>query len=161
MVIIPPPCSKSRITVTSGQRHNNGGTTTTTNEGIFAFPNVPGRGQPLLLRYLPFCMGERPVSSVFCRPGALIFSYCEQSTIAETPLVRTNGILMVVYIALKESTESAYVVRKGIGVERGEEMQQSNGGWKGRGQEGGQVSSNSSIVFARIPFLYSRYTSFV
>ena len=46
MVIIPPSRSKSRITVTSGRRHNNGDTTTATNEGIFAFPNAAGHGQP-------------------------------------------------------------------------------------------------------------------
>ena len=74
MVIFPPPRAKLRITVASGRRHNDGDTTTATNEGIFAFPNVAGRGQPFLRLYLPFCMGEEPVSSVFCRPGALIVS---------------------------------------------------------------------------------------
>ena len=60
-----------------GYHHNADDTTTAANEGIFAFPNAPGRGQPFLLLYLPFCMGEGPLSSVFCRPGALIVSrYC-------------------------------------------------------------------------------------
>ena len=46
----------------------------TTTATIFAFPNAAGRGQPFLQLYLPFCMGEEPVSSVYCRPGALIVS---------------------------------------------------------------------------------------
>ena len=56
------------------RRYNGVATTTATNEGSFAFPNAAGRGQPFLLLYLPFCMGEEPVSSVYYRPGALIVS---------------------------------------------------------------------------------------
>ena len=74
LVIIPPSRSKSRITVTSGGHHKDSDTTMATNKGIFAFPNTTGRGQPFLRLYLPFCIGEGPVSSVFCRPGALIVS---------------------------------------------------------------------------------------
>ena len=43
-------------------------------------------------------------------------------------------------------------------------MQQSNGNGKGKGKgggRGGQVSSSLSILFARVPLLYSHYTSFI
>ena len=71
MVTLSPSGSKSRITVAWGRRYNGVATTTAT---IFAFPNAAGRGQPFLQLYLPFCMGKEPVSSIYCRPGALIVS---------------------------------------------------------------------------------------
>ena len=58
-----------------------------------------------------------------------------RATIVEAPLVRTNSISMVVNIAFIKNQQKALNAQ--IGVERGEEMQQSNGDWKGRGQEGG------------------------
>ena len=107
MVTIPPSPSKSSITVGWGRRHNDGDTTTTANEGISAFPNALGRGQPFLLVYLPFWLGEGPVSSVSCRHGAFIVSCSCAGTIAETSFVRINGISMVVNIAFKNSTENS------------------------------------------------------
>ena len=98
MVNIPPSLSKSRITVAWGRRHNDHDTTTAANEGISAFQNALSRGQPFLLLYLPFCVGEGPISSVSCRHGAFIVS-CSRATIVEMPLVRTNDISMVVNIA--------------------------------------------------------------
>ena len=64
--------NQGSIIVTFGRRQNDGDKTTVANEGIFALPNAAGHGQPFLRLYLPFCMGEGPISSVFCRPGTLI-----------------------------------------------------------------------------------------
>ena len=58
-----------------GQRHDNVATTTAANEGIFTFPNTPGRGGPFLLLYLPYWTGNEPVSSIYCCPGTLILSF--------------------------------------------------------------------------------------
>ena len=69
MIIVPRSPSKSPPNGHLGRRHDNGNTTTTANEGIFAFPNAPGRGQPFLLLYLPFFMGEGPVSTQCILPA--------------------------------------------------------------------------------------------
>ena len=71
----PPITFKNASQPHLGRGHNNDGDTTTAgNEGIFAFPNASGRGQPFPFLYLPFCVGDGPLSNTSCRPGALIVS---------------------------------------------------------------------------------------
>ena len=57
----PPITFKIKDKRYSGEQENDGDTTTATNDEISAFQSTPGRGQPFLLLYLPFCMGEGPV----------------------------------------------------------------------------------------------------
>ena len=72
----PPSSSKSRITVTWGQRHHAYDTATVANEGISAFPNALGHGKPFLSTFVScyFCVDEGPVSSISCRHEPLIVS---------------------------------------------------------------------------------------
>ena len=70
-------------------------------------------------------------------------------------MVRPNDILMVVNIIFERINRKG-IIGERMGVERGT-MQQSNGDGKGRGEgeSGTKVSNNVSILFARVPSLYS------
>ena len=132
MVTIPPSGSKLRITVAWGRRYNDVATTTATNEGIFAFPNAAGRGQPFLLLYLPFCMGEEPVSSVYYRPGALIVSCLRTGNNRRDAIGLYKWHLDdCKYCSFIKNQLKALNAQENGGW-RGK-MQQSNGYWKGRG----------------------------
>ena len=157
----PPISSTTASHHYFGWWHNNGDTTMTRNEVIFGFPNNPGRDQALSLLYLPLCTSKWPVSSASCRLGALIFSCVWTAMIVETPLVRTNAILMVVNITFEKNQQKTLNVWE-------------DGGWEGRnatikwrregtgGMRGGtQVSINLSTLFAHVPSMYSRYTCFI
>ena len=85
--------------------------------------------------HLPFCMGEWSVSSVSCRPGALIFSYsCTGNDCWDVIGPYQCHFDGCKYCFWKNQQKC--VIRKRMGAGRGV-MQPSNGDGKGQGVGGG------------------------
>ena len=83
-----------------------------------------------------------------------------RSTIIETPLVRTNGILMVAYIAFRINKKRLMRQRMGlIGMQCNNQTELGRGSRKDAADT--KVSINLSILSACVSSLYSRYTPFL